>query len=182
MENILDSMGRVSRLTSLVTVMGAGLPKLLASSGYKSQRKSCTRRGKKRGEGGEATVKEKKKREWDSLWERKEKWESGEIVSKHKGEKRNERKKQTEQKQRTRWSREPSTTIVFVFVFSKSGMFDALLRFPCKMRWCMLVCKIQKENIRKPTPEIASYNALFCFLFSFSHCNRDASLKILWCH
>jgi len=43
MENILDSMGRVSRLTSLVTVMGAGLPKLLASSGYKSQRKSCTR-------------------------------------------------------------------------------------------------------------------------------------------
>jgi hypothetical protein len=36
-------MGRVSLLTSLVTVMGAGLPKLLASSGYKSQRKSCNK-------------------------------------------------------------------------------------------------------------------------------------------
>jgi hypothetical protein len=33
---ILESMGRVSRLTSLVTVMNAGLPKLLVSSGYKS--------------------------------------------------------------------------------------------------------------------------------------------------
>jgi hypothetical protein len=53
-------------------------------------------------------------------------------VSKHKGKKRNERKKQTEQKQRTRCSRESRTTIVFVFVFSKSGMFDALLRFPAK--------------------------------------------------
>jgi hypothetical protein len=49
---ILESMGRVSRLTSLVTVMNAGLPKLLASSGYKSQRKSCNGRRKK-GEGGE---------------------------------------------------------------------------------------------------------------------------------
>jgi hypothetical protein len=48
MENILDSMGQVSRLTSLVTVMGAGLPKSLASFGYKSQRKSCTKRGRRR--------------------------------------------------------------------------------------------------------------------------------------
>lgn len=44
---ILESMGRVSRLTSLVTVMNAGLPKLLASSGYKSQRKNCNREGEK---------------------------------------------------------------------------------------------------------------------------------------
>ena len=52
---ILESMGRVSRLTSLATVMHAGLPKMLASSGYKSQRSSRTRRGEKnRGERGEA--------------------------------------------------------------------------------------------------------------------------------
>jgi hypothetical protein len=44
---ILESMGRVSRLTSLDTVMHAGLPKMLASSGYKSQRRSRTK--KKRG-------------------------------------------------------------------------------------------------------------------------------------
>ena len=43
---ILESMERVSRLTSLVTMMDAGLPKLLASSGYKSQRKSYTRGGR----------------------------------------------------------------------------------------------------------------------------------------
>jgi hypothetical protein len=45
-EIILESMGRVSWLTSLVTVMNAGLPKLLASSGYK--KKSCNK-----GKGGE---------------------------------------------------------------------------------------------------------------------------------
>ena len=45
---ILESMGRVSRLTYLVTVMNAGLPKLLASSGYKSQRKNCNREGEER--------------------------------------------------------------------------------------------------------------------------------------
>jgi hypothetical protein len=63
---ILESMGRVSRLTSLVTVMNAGLQKLLVSSGYKSQRKSCNNRGKEkeRREGersrkNEATVKKK---------------------------------------------------------------------------------------------------------------------------
>jgi hypothetical protein len=49
---ILESIGRVSRLTSLVAVMNAGLPKLLASSGYK--KKSCNkgkggRRGERRG-------------------------------------------------------------------------------------------------------------------------------------
>jgi hypothetical protein len=42
-------MGRVSRLTSLVTMMNAGLPKLLASSGYKSQRKSCNKRRRREG-------------------------------------------------------------------------------------------------------------------------------------
>jgi hypothetical protein len=52
---ILESMGRVSRLTSLVTVMNAGLPKLLASSGYKNQRKSCNKGGKKRRRRGRRT-------------------------------------------------------------------------------------------------------------------------------
>jgi hypothetical protein len=46
---ILESMGRVSRLTSLVTMMNAGLPKLLASSGYKSQRKSCNKGRRREG-------------------------------------------------------------------------------------------------------------------------------------
>jgi hypothetical protein len=46
---ILESMGRVSRLTSLVTMMNAGLPKLLASSGYKSPRKSCNKRRRREG-------------------------------------------------------------------------------------------------------------------------------------
>jgi predicted DCC family thiol-disulfide oxidoreductase YuxK len=41
---ILESMGRVSWLTSLDTVMHAGLPKMLASSGYKSQRRSRTKK------------------------------------------------------------------------------------------------------------------------------------------
>jgi len=47
---ILESMGRVSRLTSLATVMHASLPKMLASSGYKSQRRSCTREREEREE------------------------------------------------------------------------------------------------------------------------------------
>jgi hypothetical protein len=54
---ILESMGRVSQLTSLATVMHTGLPKMLASSGYKSQiRRSRIKEGeKKKGESGEAT-------------------------------------------------------------------------------------------------------------------------------
>jgi hypothetical protein len=47
---ILESMGRVSWVTSLVTVMDAGLPKLLASSGYKSQRKRCTKKKRRENE------------------------------------------------------------------------------------------------------------------------------------
>jgi len=62
---ILESMGRVSRLTSLVTVMNAGLPKLLASSGYKSQRKNCNREGEERRE--RRGYREEKKKEGDSL-------------------------------------------------------------------------------------------------------------------
>ena len=46
---ILESMGRVSRLTSLATVMHAGLPKMLASSGYKSQRRSRTKKKEEMG-------------------------------------------------------------------------------------------------------------------------------------
>jgi hypothetical protein len=66
---ILESMGRVSRLTSLVTVMNAGLPKLLASSGYKSQRKNCNREGEERRE--RRGYREEKKKEGDSLLELK---------------------------------------------------------------------------------------------------------------
>jgi hypothetical protein len=52
-------------------------------------------------------------------------WESGEIMRKHKGEKRKEKKKQTERRQMTQWSREHTITIVFTF--SKPGMFSAIL-------------------------------------------------------
>jgi hypothetical protein len=48
-----------------------------------------------------------------------------EIERKHKGEKRKEIKKQTERKQRTRWSREHNTTIIFNF--SKLGMLATFL-------------------------------------------------------
>ncbi|KAJ6885986.1 hypothetical protein NC651_026602 [Populus alba x Populus x berolinensis] len=47
---ILESMGCVSRLTSLATVMHAGLPKMHASSGYKSQRRSRTEKGENKRE------------------------------------------------------------------------------------------------------------------------------------
>jgi hypothetical protein len=87
---ILESMGRVSRLTSLATVMHAGLPKMLASSGYKSQRRS---RIKKKGEREERLQKQK----GYSLGERKKIGEIGKIVREQKGEKR----KQTKRKQRT---------------------------------------------------------------------------------
>jgi len=94
-------------------------------------------------------------RQFRRTWEN---WEIGEIVRKQKGEKR----KQTERKRRTRWSRERSTTIVSFF--SKPGVFAAFLS-SCRMRWYMLVCKKQKENIRKPTPGITSCNTLFFLLF-----------------
>jgi hypothetical protein len=55
---ILESMERVSRLTSLVTMMNAGLPKLLASSGYK--KKSCNK-GRKRERREMRGYREKKK-------------------------------------------------------------------------------------------------------------------------
>ncbi|KAJ6979210.1 hypothetical protein NC653_027386 [Populus alba x Populus x berolinensis] len=45
---ILELMGHISQLTSLTTVMHAGLPKMPASFGYKSQRRSRTEGGEKR--------------------------------------------------------------------------------------------------------------------------------------
>jgi len=56
---ILESMGRVSRLTSLATVMHASLLKMLASSSYKSQRRSRTREREERGEREERLQKQK---------------------------------------------------------------------------------------------------------------------------
>jgi hypothetical protein len=47
MEPIPNQEGSVSRLTTLATVMHAGLPKTLASSGYKSQKKNRTLEGEK---------------------------------------------------------------------------------------------------------------------------------------
>jgi len=48
MEPIPNQEGSVSRLTALATVMHAGLPKTLVSSGYKSQKKNQTLGGRKR--------------------------------------------------------------------------------------------------------------------------------------
>jgi hypothetical protein len=48
MEPIPNQEGNVSRLTTLATVMHAGLPKTLASSGYKSQKKNRTQERKRR--------------------------------------------------------------------------------------------------------------------------------------
>jgi len=66
MEAFPNQEGSVSRLTTLATVMHAGLPKTLSSSGYKSQKKNRTRGTEKEG-GGEVTVRrreeEKTKRE-----------------------------------------------------------------------------------------------------------------------
>jgi len=60
---ILESMGRVSQLTSLATVMDAGLPKMLASSGYKNWRSSRTREEeKKKGRGNERDKKQRERR------------------------------------------------------------------------------------------------------------------------
>jgi len=56
---ILKSMGRVSRLTSLATVMHAGLPKMPASSRYKSQRRSRTKGKEKKREREERLQKQK---------------------------------------------------------------------------------------------------------------------------
>jgi predicted DCC family thiol-disulfide oxidoreductase YuxK len=46
---IFQIKGRVSQLTSLATVMHAGLPKMPASFGYKSQRRSRIEGTEKRG-------------------------------------------------------------------------------------------------------------------------------------
>ena len=137
--------------------MHAGLPKTHASSRYKIKpEEEPNKRGEEKGGGREATARRKTEgRQFRRTWEN---WEIREIVTKQKGEKR----KQTERKQRTRWSRERSTTIVSFF--SKPGVFTAFLS-SYRMRWCMLVCKIQKENIRKPTPGITSCNTMFFLLF-----------------
>jgi hypothetical protein len=50
MEAFPNQEGSVSRLTTLVTVMHAGLPKTLLSSGYKSQKKNRTQGRKGREE------------------------------------------------------------------------------------------------------------------------------------
>jgi hypothetical protein len=50
MEPIPNQEGSVLRLTTLATVMHAGLPKTLASSGYKSQKKNRTLGTKKKRE------------------------------------------------------------------------------------------------------------------------------------
>jgi len=60
MEPIPNQEGSVSRLTALATVMHAGLPKTLASSGYKSQKKNRTLGREKKAERGEATLKKMK--------------------------------------------------------------------------------------------------------------------------
>jgi hypothetical protein len=44
MESFPNQEGSVSRLTTLTTVMHAGLPKTFSSSGYKSQKKNRTQR------------------------------------------------------------------------------------------------------------------------------------------
>jgi hypothetical protein len=58
MEAFPNQEGSVSRLTTLATVMHAGLPKTLSSSGYKSQKKNRTQGTEKEG-GGEVTVRRK---------------------------------------------------------------------------------------------------------------------------
>jgi hypothetical protein len=73
MEPFPNQEGSVSRLTTLTTVMHAGLPKSFSSSGYKSQKKNQTQGGgesRQRGDsteektGGEKTRKtEEKERE-----------------------------------------------------------------------------------------------------------------------
>jgi hypothetical protein len=59
MEPFSNQEGRVSRLTSLATVMHAGLPKTPASSGYKSQRRSRTKGEERREKRGKAIVRRK---------------------------------------------------------------------------------------------------------------------------
>jgi len=146
---ILESMGRVSQLTSLATVMHTGLPKMLASSGYKSQiRRSRIKEGEKKKERAERLQKQK----GYNLGEQKKIWEIGKIVREQKGEKR----KQTEQKQRTRWrdSATPPSS-------SSSQNQVCSLPFLVPVWWCMLVCKNEKKIIRKPTPETSICNTLF---------------------
>jgi hypothetical protein len=46
MELFPNQEGSVSRLTTLTTVMHAGLPKTFSSSGYKSQKKNQTQGGR----------------------------------------------------------------------------------------------------------------------------------------
>jgi len=59
---ILESMGRVLWQTSLATVMHAGLPKMLASSGYKSQRRSRTKKKEEKTRGGGGTKRERQRK------------------------------------------------------------------------------------------------------------------------
>jgi hypothetical protein len=59
MEPFPNQEGSVSRLTTLTTVMHAGLPKTFSSSDYKSQKKNRTQRGGERSRKREATVKKK---------------------------------------------------------------------------------------------------------------------------
>jgi len=47
MEPFPNQEGSVSRLTTLTTVMHAGLPKTFSSSGYKSQKKNQTQGGER---------------------------------------------------------------------------------------------------------------------------------------
>jgi len=111
--------------------------------------------------GGAASKREKKKKERAerlqkqkgyNLGEQKKIWEIGKIVREQKGEKR----KQTEQKQRTRWrdsATPPSSS------FSQNQVCS--LPFLVPVWWCMLVCKNEKKIIRKPTPETSICNTLF---------------------
>ncbi|KAJ6964109.1 hypothetical protein NC652_002401 [Populus alba x Populus x berolinensis] len=60
---ILESAGRVSRLTSLATVMHAGLPKMLASTSYKSQGRSRTKKERRKETGNREGEERKKERD-----------------------------------------------------------------------------------------------------------------------
>jgi hypothetical protein len=66
MEPFPNQEGSVSRLTTLTTVMHAGLPKTFSSSGYKSQKKNQTQgRG---GDTGEGRRQRRKKTEKEKHW------------------------------------------------------------------------------------------------------------------
>ena len=111
MEPFPNQEGSVSRLTTLTTVMHAGLPKTFSSSGYKSQKKNQTQR-----EGGEKKRKKRKKRVAETLGgEREERKRTGRIEKrrgKHREQGGKDRKKKKKREEgRTRQQRKTERTV-----------------------------------------------------------------------